>query len=288
MAKYDHLTIDANLHRGIPDLTKEEFAQLEKNIIQDGGLTDPIVVWTDIIVDGRNRWKICKKHNLELKIEYKNFADDDEARDWIINRSLGRRNLTSAQRVLLVGELFVNRKRAAEVAKCQSEGGTTDIVSVTEIATQVAQETGVSERDVYRAAKVAEAAENLSAAARTAISEGEIKPTRAQIETLAELPKAEQNAVVAKAKKEDKKIGDVLPKPRKKKQGQSVRKTQALAVEKGFGAFIRVLEKAKDASPATCKPHHAKCLERLNRIYDDQLVPWMNAAFGYEMRRASA
>lgn len=92
-------------------------------------------------------------------------------------------------------------------------------------------------------------------------------------------------------KKRGKRGSDKSPRPPRqqaKKQGQSIRKTQAMAVEKGFGAFVRVLEKAKDASPANCKAVHAKCLERLNLIYEQQLVPWMKEAFGYALQRASA
>jgi hypothetical protein len=40
----------------------EELNQLEANILQDGRIINPIIVWQGLIVDGHNRYTIAKKH----------------------------------------------------------------------------------------------------------------------------------------------------------------------------------------------------------------------------------
>lgn len=222
MAKYDFLEIDDELHKGLPELTKDEFAQLEKNIVQDGGPTDPIIVWGAIIVDGRNRWKICKNHGLEFKVECKNFADNDECRDWIINRSLGRRNLTPTQRTMLIGELYINRRKAAQLPVANCEGGqNVPEANNHPIAATIGAEHGINEKTVRRAAEFVESLAKLSTPVREAIESQEVKATHAQVKQLAEMPALDQKAAVNAVKKgQVKKLKDALPAPAKKKGGK--------------------------------------------------------------------
>ncbi|MEM1135029.1 MAG: ParB N-terminal domain-containing protein [Bacteroidota bacterium] len=84
----------------ITPLTKEEYEQLEENIIKEG-CRDPLTVWDRdgeyILVDGHNRYKICVKNKIDYAIEIKNFKSTDEAKDWMIDNQLGRRNLNPFQ-----------------------------------------------------------------------------------------------------------------------------------------------------------------------------------------------
>ena len=52
------LTIDPEFRDKIPPLTETEYAQLRENILADGEVYEPIVVWNGTIIDGHNRWKI--------------------------------------------------------------------------------------------------------------------------------------------------------------------------------------------------------------------------------------
>jgi hypothetical protein len=61
------LKIDEQLRDLFPPLTEEEFSQLEQNILRDG-CTSPLFTWNDYIVDGHNRYSICKKHNIEFQV----------------------------------------------------------------------------------------------------------------------------------------------------------------------------------------------------------------------------
>ena len=51
----EELKIDPEFEKVIPPLTKDEYHQLEENILDDGRIMMPIAVWGDIIVDGHNR-----------------------------------------------------------------------------------------------------------------------------------------------------------------------------------------------------------------------------------------
>ena len=46
----------------IPELSPDEFAQLEENIVTEQKIIDPIITWKGMTVDGHNRYKIAQKH----------------------------------------------------------------------------------------------------------------------------------------------------------------------------------------------------------------------------------
>ena len=98
----------------IPALTAEEFKQLEENILKDG-IRDPLVLWNGYLIDGHNRYQIAFKHGLEYKTIDKEFKDQSEVKEWMINNQFGRRNLSNYQRSVLALELeSVFSKRAKE------------------------------------------------------------------------------------------------------------------------------------------------------------------------------
>ncbi|RKX21924.1 MAG: hypothetical protein DRP45_11815, partial [Candidatus Zixiibacteriota bacterium] len=59
------ILVDAEFAGLIWELPRERFARLEKNILADG-CREALVVWKgkNILVDGHNRLKICKKHDI--------------------------------------------------------------------------------------------------------------------------------------------------------------------------------------------------------------------------------
>ena len=64
----------------IPPLTAEERSQLETNILEEGRLLNPLIVWKDVIVDGHNRFEILKEHpEIEYTVLEKEFAGREEA-----------------------------------------------------------------------------------------------------------------------------------------------------------------------------------------------------------------
>ncbi len=97
------LRIDSELKKLIPPLTLEEYKQLEENIIAEG-CRDALVVWGGVIVDGHNRYEICKKNGIEFKKMDKQFESMDAVKVWIINNQKGRRNLTDGWKFELAQE----------------------------------------------------------------------------------------------------------------------------------------------------------------------------------------
>ena len=96
--------MDIRFKNIIPPLSADEYAQLEKNILQDG-IRDPLVIWGDTLIDGHNRLSIAQKHGLNYKTINMDFPDDDAAKKWIIINQFGRRNLPLYERARLALEL---------------------------------------------------------------------------------------------------------------------------------------------------------------------------------------
>jgi len=101
-----NLKIDKQLYDLVPLLTDEEYAGLEQNCIKNG-IRDSIVIWKETkepvytVIDGHNRYKIAQKNKLKYDTVMVNFESKDEAKIWIINNCLDRRNLNDAQRIML-------------------------------------------------------------------------------------------------------------------------------------------------------------------------------------------
>lgn len=116
MMKLTALKIDPEFQGKIPPLTFEELEQLEKNIVNDGKVINPIIVWKGLVVDGHNRYAILQKHpDIPYTIHEKEFADRFEAIIWICKNQLGRRNLTPEQKnTLLESVTSLKRKRMEE------------------------------------------------------------------------------------------------------------------------------------------------------------------------------
>ena len=92
------LTIDPMFRDALPRLTGAEFKQLEENILADGEIREPLILWHNTIIDGHNRYEIAKKHNIPFKTVQKDFADQWDAIDWMCRNQLGKRNMTEAQK----------------------------------------------------------------------------------------------------------------------------------------------------------------------------------------------
>lgn len=109
---YD-LTVDPEFRDLIPPLNEEELKLLEASIVADG-CESPLIVWNGVIVDGHNRYAICRNHEIPFATQEKNFSSRDNAMLWMLRNQLGRRNLNSYQRVELVLKFEPLVKNAAE------------------------------------------------------------------------------------------------------------------------------------------------------------------------------
>lgn len=70
------------------------------------GCRERVVVWDEenIVVDGHRRSKICQKHDIPYRVEYRHFADRAAVKEWMRHNQLyGKRNLTDKERSYLIG-----------------------------------------------------------------------------------------------------------------------------------------------------------------------------------------
>ena len=107
------LRIDPEFESKIPPLTEEEYQLLEENILQDGVVLNPLIVWNGCIVDGHNRFRIIQAHpEIKYTVFEKEFPDRYAAIAWICCNQLGRRNLTPQQKKYLIGQRYEAEKLA--------------------------------------------------------------------------------------------------------------------------------------------------------------------------------
>ena len=207
MMNLNALKIDPEFQGKIPPLTFEELNQLEANILRDGRIINPIIVWQGLIVDGHNRYTIAKKHpEIPFTVHEKEFASRYEAIIWICKNQLGRRNLTPEQKKYLVGKQY-----EAEKALIPNEKGTNQYTSLVggqndhqpkneKTRAKIARETNTTDSFVRRAehfAKGVDAAEEAVPGTRQKVLSGEVKPTAAEIASVARAPPEERPALVA-------------------------------------------------------------------------------------------
>ena len=102
-----NLKIDPEFQSQIPPLTDDEFKQLEENILKEGKLISPLIVWNNTLVDGHNRYAILQKHpEIYFSTMPLPFESREEVLAWICKNQLGRRNLTSEQKKFLIGKQY--------------------------------------------------------------------------------------------------------------------------------------------------------------------------------------
>lgn len=93
----------------IRPLRRQEYLQLEENILRDG-CREPIITWNGFIIDGHNRYEICTKHNIEYATCEMKFDSDEDAIAWICANQLGRRNISDETRKFLIGMQYESEK----------------------------------------------------------------------------------------------------------------------------------------------------------------------------------
>ena len=102
-----NLKIDPEFQNQIPPLTDDEYKQLEENILKEGKLLSPLIVWNNILVDGHNRYAILQKHpEIYFFTMPLPFESREEVLAWICKNQLGRRNLTPEQKKFLIGKQY--------------------------------------------------------------------------------------------------------------------------------------------------------------------------------------
>ena len=153
----------------IPPLTDDEFKQLEENILKEGKLISPLIVWNNTLVDGHNRYEIVQEHpEISFSTMPLPFESREEVLSWICKNQLVRRNLTPEQKKFLIGKQYSvehrkpggngnNQYTATTQEAVQEELCQIDTIPPTSaeasVRKQIAERNNVSESYVVRSEK---------------------------------------------------------------------------------------------------------------------------------------
>ena len=234
------LKIDEGLKAYIDPLTPDEHESLERSILAEG-CRDSLVVWGDLLIDGHNRYGICRKHGLPYNtVQATQFKNMDDVHLWMIDQHLGRRSVSDFQRGVLAlrkREIIAERRaaaaaavNAAKAAQPASEEapweGETDPVVAQALASvaKVPDEALDTREALARAARLSAGQvkmietiqEKAAPEVVAAVKAGELSLNAAAV--VATLPEEEQQAVAAEGadalKQAAKRVRDAKKKPK--------------------------------------------------------------------------
>jgi len=218
------LKIDKEFKQLIRPLTKDEYAQLKASLLADG-CREPIATWTDIIVDGHNRYEICTDNRIPFAVTEMYFDSREDVIKWICANQLGRRNITEETRKYLIGKQYetekvLNTRRNANgynqykkadkkvpYGKVVVEVEKTPAESSHKTAMRIAEENRVSECTVQKYGLYSRALEKIGEKAPQLVPKilsGKYKISHSNILELAELSADEINRIVERIEAKEK------------------------------------------------------------------------------------
>ncbi len=125
----------------IEPLHPDELQQLAQNI-QEHGCLDPILVTSELwIIDGHNRYEICRRHAIPFQVRVLEFVSEDAIKDYMIDNQLGRRNLNEEQVRYYRGLKYNHSKKRIGYNPTKDKGDT---------AEKLAKEYKTSKRTISR------------------------------------------------------------------------------------------------------------------------------------------
>ncbi len=187
---FEDIRINSDIKSFITPLTVDSKQQLEENIKQNGCL-DPLTVWDKgednrVLVDGHNRYDICQRNGVSFRVRLIKFKSMEEAKDWMLNHQLGRRNLNPDQLSYFRGLKYERmKKKRGGYDKVLSSGQSGDKTSEV-----LAKEFNVSDRTILRDAEFAKGVELIARAnpqLKNDILLGNVKVKKGDVQLLAQV-----------------------------------------------------------------------------------------------------
>ena len=198
-----NIIINDELRSFVDPLSDIEHAALERSLLAEG-CRDALVLWHDTLIDGHNRYQICRKHGIEFRtIQNNSFASLEDVMLWMIDNHLARRSVSDFQRGLLAlrKKDIVSARLAQQMADDPPEPSPEDMDSRPpppwNTREEVAKAARVSSNTISQIERIQKAATpQLVEAVRT----GTISINAAA--NVAQLPQEAQIAAVAGGRKE--------------------------------------------------------------------------------------
>ena len=114
-----NIVVNEELKSYIDPLTADEHDALERSLLAEG-CRDALVLWNDVLVDGHNRYGICRKHGIAFQtVQNPRFRSLEDVHLWMIDQHLGRRSVSDFQRgvfALRKKEIVSGREAMAKAA----------------------------------------------------------------------------------------------------------------------------------------------------------------------------
>ena len=257
------LIIDPEFRDKIPPLSADEFSKLEENIVTDGEVREPLVVWHNTIIDGHHRYKIVQKHpEIPFRVKQMDFPDKWAAIVWMCRNQLGRRNITDEQKTALIGEAYKAQKmsqggergtsRSEETgrftAKDQNGPLRVDGQRYENTAQKIANDFGVGEQTVKRAEHFIDSlneADKFSPGIKEAVLSGSVKAPKSVISEIRNAPEEKKRKAVEAIKKGDTDTAKAILRPIPKVEPEE---PPAPFTVSEFQELIHTAVKALDAS----------------------------------------
>lgn len=219
------LTIDPEFRDKIPPLSQDEFSKLEENILADGEVREPLVLWHNTIIDGHHRWAIIQKHpEIPYKVTQMDFPDKWAAIVWMCRNQLGRRNVTDEQKTVLIGEAYRAQKmtKGGERGTARNENGQFTASAQNEhlpqrTADAIAKDFSVGRETVKRAEHFVDSldeAEKVSPGFRESVLSGAVKAPKSVIAEIRNVPEENRAEVVEAIKRGDTDAAKAIIKPK--------------------------------------------------------------------------
>lgn len=198
-----NITINEELRAYIDPLTENEHAALERSLLAEG-CRDALVLWGEVLIDGHNRYAICRQHDIAFKtVQNDSFANIEDVQLWMIDNHLARRSVSDFQRGVLAlrkKEIVTARARVSDhSAPDAAEPADTAASTAKPLQTRqdIARVAGISSNAIGQIEKIQKtAAPELVQAVRA----GTISINAAA--AIASLPSAEQVTAAAGGRKE--------------------------------------------------------------------------------------
>lgn len=196
-----NITINDALRSCIDPLTADEYAALERSLLAEG-CRDALVLWGETLIDGHNRYAICRRHDIPFKtVHNTSFGSIDDVMLWMIDNHLARRSVSDFQR----GVLALRKK---DIVAAKSAGRLDADAGAGNDAADLPRPALATREEVARAARVSSNTlgliEKIQKAAAPelveAVRSGTISINAAA--NVATLPQAEQVVAVAGGKKQ--------------------------------------------------------------------------------------
>lgn len=184
-----------------PLINGERFTELVETV-KELGLLEPIVLYEDKILDGRNRYRACIAAEVEPRfVQY----DGDDPFGFVVAMNLARRHLDEAQRAMCAARVANMKHGGDRKSKIENQEANWPLDQTEKkpepqpkiTLNKAAEQFNVSERSIKRARTVQE--KGVPELAQ-AVDEGKVSLNAAS--AVSELPREEQVEVVARGEEE--------------------------------------------------------------------------------------